>query len=1032
MTFATLRALHAIIGAAIDDIEQVYLGVDAQQGHPISPASPTSPCNSRRAEWPPPSPTTSVYSSTDSNCSVDDIPRSSPEWKESAYRVVRDKDNQIRTKTPSPPSPVSPVTPSRQGRQPSVTSPRTPGASPSTPRRSGDTSSSAGQDSPCTPRNRDDSPYVSRPSLRYAPHSPPGLRSVTSRRDGDTPSTPSQASPSVHRRRESAPYAPSTSAAYSPQQSRRRIEVPYTPYAPHDRAYGQPRLPHSPPPTPATRTFSGTPLDYPSLDAPFYPSEKAEKDTSADPNQDSEAQARAESLTSHPAVIAASNKIVAACGQLSASVQRPFLSICDAAMGYHLPACLRLIEATNTVELLRAAGPRGLHVRELARRIAALRAGRAEPTPGDLVEVESGGEIDPSKLSHVLRLLATHHITREVRPDVFANNRVSAAMDSGRSPRALAADPDAKYDGTDGIAAFVGLCTDELFKASAYLTDCYLPQPQASASSKKGSHEEQEKGNAPAASATSPSDLPPDPTHPMHAPFNLAFRTGTPYFEWLEHSQNAARLRRFGRAMTGTGAWEVPGAVIGGFPWHTLPAGALVVDVGGGIGSTSMLLGHAFPHLRFLVQDRPQTAKMGEAAWRARCSELLDTGRAAFQGHDFFAPQPPWPASLRSSIAEGHAAEYESEEARKEAPAVFLLRVITHDWPDEYVTRILLHLRRSASSDTRLLLADYVLPLACIDEDDDGDLDVSDAKGGRTHMRKKQPLPGAMRTLAPEGSPLLPNLGKANANAYWLDLTMRVTFNSQERTLREIVALTLTAGWKVVQVTRSEGSLFGHIIAEPVDIPQASLTLLSSPLPGSAHVAQGATDAERTGNASNAEKQSKIKSPAMGDTFCSRVDLPSEDAIRWRFGRKASGGLKSSPSISDPAFWRAGLIWRGRKKRPQPLVVDTSAAQGLHASSSSQGDRRGYAPSPAPTQETQPTALLPAYEPHSPLRTRSKSRAGANEVQVQEATSRIEGWRKELRKMKSRTQLGSMDVDAEARKLAAKQAEKTERMHRNG
>lgn len=76
-----------------------------------------------------------------------------------------------------------------------------------------------------------------------------------------------------------------------------------------------------------------------------------------------------------------------------------------------------------------------------------------------------------------------------------------------------------------------------------------------------------------------------------------------------------------------------------------------------------------------------------EQAWRARCPELLDTGRAAFQGHDFFMPQPPWPASLRSSIAEGHAAEYESEEARKEAPAVFLLRVITHDWPDEYVTR---------------------------------------------------------------------------------------------------------------------------------------------------------------------------------------------------------------------------------------------------------------------------------------------------------------------------------------------------------
>lgn len=56
---------------------------------------------------------------------------------------------------------------------------------------------------------------------------------------------------------------------------------------------------------------------------------------------------------------------------------------------------------------------------------------------------------------------------------------------------------------------------------------------------------------------------------------------------------------------------------------------------------------------------------------------------------------------------------------------------------------------------------------------------------------------------------------------------MRVTFNSQERTLRELTALTLTAGWKVVQVIRAEGALFGHIIAIPVEIPEESLTLLN-------------------------------------------------------------------------------------------------------------------------------------------------------------------------------------------------------------
>jgi hypothetical protein len=41
----------------------------------------------------------------------------------------------------------------------------------------------------------------------------------------------------------------------------------------------------------------------------------------------------------------------------------------------------------------------------------------------------------------------------------------------------------------------------------------------------------------------------------------------------------------------------------------------------------------------------------------------------------------------------------------------------------------------------------------------------------------------------------------------------------KERTLREIIALALSAGWKVVKVTRAQGSLFGHILAVLVDIP---------------------------------------------------------------------------------------------------------------------------------------------------------------------------------------------------------------------
>jgi ubiquinone/menaquinone biosynthesis C-methylase UbiE len=48
-----------------------------------------------------------------------------------------------------------------------------------------------------------------------------------------------------------------------------------------------------------------------------------------------------------------------------------------------------------------------------------------------------------------------------------------------------------------------------------------------------------------------------------------------------------------------------------GLDWASLPPGSTIVDVGGGIGSTSMQLAQAFGHLRFVVQDRAVVVDMG-------------------------------------------------------------------------------------------------------------------------------------------------------------------------------------------------------------------------------------------------------------------------------------------------------------------------------------------------------------------------------------------------------------------------------------
>ncbi|KAJ7821679.1 hypothetical protein B0H14DRAFT_2371207, partial [Mycena olivaceomarginata] len=130
----------------------------------------------------------------------------------------------------------------------------------------------------------------------------------------------------------------------------------------------------------------------------------------------------------HPTVVAAINRIVAAAGQMAATVQVPFLTLCDAGMGYHLPSCLRVLEAAHVVEVLRD-GP--MHVRDIAARTG----------------------VEQAKLAHTLRLLATHHILREAAPDVFAANRISSLIDSGKPLRELVA----KYVRESRLCSLVSL-----------------------------------------------------------------------------------------------------------------------------------------------------------------------------------------------------------------------------------------------------------------------------------------------------------------------------------------------------------------------------------------------------------------------------------------------------------------------------------------------------------------------------------------------------------------------------------------------
>jgi hypothetical protein len=94
---------------------------------------------------------------------------------------------------------------------------------------------------------------------------------------------------------------------------------------------------------------------------------------------------------------------------------------------------MRLFEASHTPEILREAGPAGLHVTSISQKngVDKIKLGtKIALFPCFLLLID----VD---LAHILRLLATHHIVRELSPDVFTLNRISSTIDTGKNVKDL-------------------------------------------------------------------------------------------------------------------------------------------------------------------------------------------------------------------------------------------------------------------------------------------------------------------------------------------------------------------------------------------------------------------------------------------------------------------------------------------------------------------------------------------------------------------------------------------------------------------
>jgi len=280
--------------------------------------------------------------------------------------------------------------------------------------------------------------------------------------------------------------------------------------------------------------------------------------------------------------------IVAAASQLITAVMAPHANIGVNIAGHLGASALRVCVEANVTEILREAGPEGLHISDIAKK----------------------ANLDARKLGRIIRCLTARHIYREITPDVFTNTRLSGTLDTGKSVAAIQENPAAKYDETTGYAALTSSMFDFGAKASGYLWEA-ISDPVTGGSDEI-----------------------------THTAFNRAFNTDKSFWDFMQTPEEAWRMKRFGIGMQGVLRAQPERQIFHAFEWEILPSNATVVDVGGGTGTSMLKLAREFGEINLVVQDLPPVVAEAEKLWRTEVPVALESGRVRLQAHDFFEAQP--------------------------------------------------------------------------------------------------------------------------------------------------------------------------------------------------------------------------------------------------------------------------------------------------------------------------------------------------------------------------------------------------------
>ncbi|KAJ6511857.1 S-adenosyl-L-methionine-dependent methyltransferase [Mycena vulgaris] len=331
-----------------------------------------------------------------------------------------------------------------------------------------------------------------------------------------------------------------------------------------------------------------------------------------------------------------------------------------------------------------------------------------KPAGMHVTEISRRCGVGASKLARILRLLSAKHCFREVERDTFANNRISIQL--------LAANP----------MHSLGLHMSEDVAEGATKLPEILADPDWGHSSVT-----------------------------EHSAWNRFTNQPKAMFEfWAGSPEMRGRGERFGVGMLGWGATVEANAIVTRYPWKELSSGAVVCDLGGGVGAMAMLLSRAHPHLKLKLQDIPdRITQARDIIWPAQCPEVITEDRIEFKAIDFLAESPI------------------------EGCDVYYLKNILHAWPSAECITILKGIRKAMKPGGRVLIHEYILQtVASGSEPTD-----------RPHFK-------------PAPVPLLSNYGAGRIRQYNLDLSLMVLLNSQERTLDEYVQLGEAAGLKFVNM----------------------------------------------------------------------------------------------------------------------------------------------------------------------------------------------------------------------------------------